>query len=59
MADRTSLLTGLAALTGAGLFLLDDTGTAQVDEAVTVASLVVVLGAAGVIRSVHALLRRG
>ena len=59
MADRTSLLTGLAALTGAGLFLLDETGAAQVDEAVTAASLVVVLGVTGVIRSVHALVSRG
>lgn len=57
--DRTSLATGLLALTGAGLYLLDATAAVEVDEAVTGASLLVALGLAGLIRSVQKLLSRG
>jgi hypothetical protein len=53
-----SMLTGLAALTGAGLYMLDGTGAVQVDEAVAGASLLVVIGTAGLLRSAHRLLSR-
>lgn len=54
----TSMLTGLAALTGAGLYLLDDSGAVEVDEAVAAASLWIVLGSAGLMRAVHRLVSR-
>lgn len=57
--SRSSLVVGLLALVGAGLYGLDSTGAVQVDEAVTAATVFVVLGAAGVIRSVTALIARG
>jgi hypothetical protein len=56
--SRSALVSGLLAVTGAGLYGLDASGSVNVDEAVTAATLVVVLGAAGVIRSVAALLHR-
>jgi hypothetical protein len=56
--SRSALASGLLAVTGAGLYGLDAARALNVDEAVTAASLVVVLGAAGVIRSVTALLHR-
>jgi cysteine sulfinate desulfinase/cysteine desulfurase-like protein len=56
--SRSSLLTGLLAVTGAGLYALDGSGAVNVDEAVTLASLLVLVGAAGVTRSVTALLHR-
>ena len=61
MAERInypSMVAGLAALTGAGLYLLDDSGALQVDEAVAAASLLIVVGATGLLRSVHALVSR-
>ena len=58
--DLVSLVAGLLALTGGGLYLLDDSGAAQVDEAVTAASLLVVLGVFTLVRSVlRLLLSRG
>ncbi|MCW2598986.1 MAG: hypothetical protein JWM02_815 [Frankiales bacterium] len=50
--ELLSLITGLLALTGAGLYLLDDSGAVQVDAAATVALLCVVLGVVGLVRSV-------
>lgn len=61
MAERihySSMVTGLLALTGAGLYLLDDSGSVQVDEAVAGASLLVVAGSAGLLRSLHRLANR-
>jgi hypothetical protein len=56
--SRGSLLAGLLAVTSAGLYGLDSTGSVHVDEAVVGASLLVVLGVSGLIRSVTALLDR-
>lgn len=50
--DGLSFLTGVLALLGAGLYVLDDSGTTQVDEAVVGAALVLALGLYGLVRSV-------
>lgn len=55
--DPVSLLAGLLALTGAGLFLLDDAGLVQVDAVLTAATLLVVLGAFSLVRSLLGLRR--
>jgi hypothetical protein len=55
--DTLSFVAGILALIGAGLFLLDDSGALRVDEAVTVAALLLALGAVGLVRSVGRLAR--
>jgi hypothetical protein len=56
--SRSSLVVGLLAVTGAGLYALEASAAVHVDEAVTAATLLLVLGAAGAIRSVTGLVRR-
>jgi hypothetical protein len=56
--DRAGLVVGLAALTGAGLYWLDAGGVVEVDEAVTAATLLLVVGGTGLVRSVQRLLSR-
>ncbi len=62
MAERrihlSSLVTGLLALTFAGLYLLHHAGVAAVDEYVVGAAVPVVLGAAGAALSLRRLLSR-
>ena len=57
--DSASLVTGLLAVTGSALYLLDDAGAVAVDEAVAAAVLLVVLGAVSLLRSLRLLRRPG
>lgn len=56
--DRAGLVVGLTALTGAGLYALDAAGVVAVDEAVTAATLLLVVGGTGLVRSVQRLVSR-
>jgi hypothetical protein len=62
VADRRvhlpSVVVGLLSLVYAGLFLLDRSGAADVDEYVVLAGTLIALGAAGVISSARRLLSR-
>lgn len=56
--DHLSFHAGLAACLGSGLYLLDRSGGVQVDEAVTGATLLIGLGAAGLLRAAARLVSR-
>lgn len=56
--DYLSFLVGLAAVLGAGLYLLDDSGAVQVDELVAVATLWIALGTVGLVRTAQRFVSR-
>ena len=49
--DKLSMTTGVLALTGSGLYFLDHSGAAQIDEVVAVGSLWVGLALVALVRS--------
>lgn len=55
--DLPSLVTGLLALIGSGLYLVDAAGAVEVDEVVALAALLIALGVVGGVRSAVSLLR--